>query len=135
MKLWRKPPSNLGRTGRRARVGPIRRLTVLYDPHCMVCLRAKRWLAGEPAYVQLEFLAAGSTAALRRYPTLTAADTTSQLTVVADDRGVYRGDRAFVMCLWALRSTREWALRLARVGSSALARRAFLWFSGRRPRS
>ncbi|MBK7643357.1 MAG: DUF393 domain-containing protein [Planctomycetes bacterium] len=45
----------------------VGRLTVLYDAQCGLCRRARRWLEAQPAYVPLEFVAAGSPAA-RAFP-------------------------------------------------------------------
>ena len=89
----------------------MRRLTVLYDARCALCRRACEWLEGEPKFVPLEFVVAGSTAALERFPRLSRESTLERLTVVADERCVYRGHSAWLMCLWALEGYREWALR------------------------
>ena len=88
----------------------MRQLIVLFDSSCELCQRARRWLASEPAYVPLEFVAAQSAEARERFPTLDHSRTLEQLTVIADDRQVYRGERAWVMCLWALKRYRSNAL-------------------------
>ena len=112
----------------------MRKLTVLFDPGCGLCRSARRWLGRQPAFVTLEFLAAGSVEARRRYPELSVVETRNRLTAVGDDRDVYTGDRAFVTCLWALRGYRGWALRLAAAGEQALARQLFESLSKRRHR-
>lgn len=61
----------------------------------------------------LEFVAAGSAEARRRFPTLDHADTLRRITVVADDGAVYREAKAWTMCLWALRDHRGMATFLA----------------------
>jgi predicted DCC family thiol-disulfide oxidoreductase YuxK len=99
----------------------IRRLTVLYDAQCGLCQRARGWLESRPAYVQLEFLPAGSPGARERYPRLDAAATLAVLHVVSDDGRVWSGARAWVMCLWALRETRSLSLRLSGPLSIAVA--------------
>ena len=101
----------------------LRCLTVLYDAQCGLCQRARAWLAAQPAYVQLEFLPAGSPAARERYPRLDVAATLAALHVVSDDGRVWSGARAWVMCLWALRETRALALRLSTPARMALAQR------------
>lgn len=88
----------------------VRRLTVLYDEHCGLCREAKAWLARQPKHVPLDFVPAGSAEARRRYPALNVGDTLRRLTVVGDDRAVYRGTSAWLMVLWALREWRERAL-------------------------
>ncbi len=84
--------------------------------------------------VPLEFLAAGSDEVRRRYPGLDPDQTLRELTVVGDNRAVYRGGRAWVMCLWALRDYRIWAGRLAAPHMLPVAERAFRELSRRRLR-
>lgn len=91
----------------------MRQLTILYDSNCGLCQRARLWLRQEPAFVPLEFLAAQSAAAVRRFPKLDHEATLGDLTVIGDGRLVYRGARAWIMCLWALRRHRELAMRLS----------------------
>jgi predicted DCC family thiol-disulfide oxidoreductase YuxK len=101
----------------------MKTLTVLYDFHCALCQRARRWLEAQPKFVALEFIPAGSDHARHRFPTL--PNTVEELVVVADDGGVYKGDRGWIMCLYALEEYREWALRLATPRLLPLARAAF----------
>jgi len=110
----------------------LRCLTVLYDAQCGLCQRARAWLAAQPAYVQLEFLPAGSPAARERYPRLDVAATLGELHVVADDGRVWSGARAWVMCLWALRETRSLSLRLAGPRRMAVAQSIVARLSERR---
>ncbi|HTJ34079.1 MAG TPA: DUF393 domain-containing protein [Dactylosporangium sp.] len=100
----------------------ITRLTVLYDASCGLCRTARSWLAGRSQLVPLEFLAAGSDEARRRYPALEVEQTLADITVVADDGGVYTGDAAWLMCLWALDGYRGLAARLAQPHLRPLAR-------------
>ena len=60
------------------------------------------------------------------------ANVEKELLVIDDQGGVYRGDAAFLMCLWALRKYRGWALRLATPALHPVARRAFKWISTHR---
>ena len=101
----------------------MRRLTVLYDASCNLCRSACRWLRLQPKFVALEFVPAASAEAVRRYPELDPADCLREITVIADDGGVYRGARAWVMCLWALRGYRGFALTLSRPALYPRARR------------
>ena len=110
----------------------MKSLTVLYDFNCGLCQRARRWLAAEPKFLALEFIPAGSDHARYRFPTLSGK--VEELVVVADDGGVYRGDRAWIMCLYALTEYREWALRLATPRLLPLARSAFQLISENRIR-
>lgn len=100
----------------------ITRLTVLYDANCGLCRTARSWLRGRTQLVPLDFVAAGSEEARRRYPALDVAQTLTDITVVADDGGVYTGDSAWIVCLWALDGYRGLAARLARPGLRGVAR-------------
>lgn len=114
----------------------MKTLTVLYDFNCGLCQRARRWLEAEPKFLALEFIPAGSDHARYRFPSLSLSlpDKVEELVVVADDGGVYRGDRAWIMCLYALTEYREWALRLATPRLLPLARSAFQLISEHRIR-
>lgn len=102
----------------------MKRLTILYDERCALCRRARDWLARQRAFVRLELVPAGGAEARRRYPSLSSEEMLEQLTVVADEHAVYRGHKAWLLCLWALEDYRAWSLRLAGGGTGHLARRA-----------
>jgi predicted DCC family thiol-disulfide oxidoreductase YuxK len=107
-------------------------LTVLFDARCSLCLRARVWLEGEPQLVPLRFVAAGSAEAHARFPTLDHEATLEALTVVSDSGEVFHGERAWLICLWALRSYREWSQRLATPALLPTVRRFVLWVSANR---
>lgn len=77
-------------------------LTVLYDRRCPLCRRLKGWLGGQATLVPIEFLASGSDEARARYPRLDHERTMTVLTVVAGNGAVYEGERAWLVCAWAL---------------------------------
>jgi predicted DCC family thiol-disulfide oxidoreductase YuxK len=81
--------------------GPMA-VTVLYDERCPLCRRLKSWLGGQRTLVRVEFLAADSAAAHRRYPDLDHVRTTTVLTAIAADGAVYEGERAWMVCAWTL---------------------------------
>jgi hypothetical protein len=54
--------------------------------------------------------------------------------VISDQGAVYRNDRAWIMCLFALEAYREWANRLAHPLLRPLARQAFTLLSKERSR-
>ncbi len=112
----------------------IRRLCVIYDARCGLCRRARRWLEAQDSIVDLGFVAAGSATARRSFPSLASSDRPEELIVVADDGGVYRGERAWILCLWALEDYREWAERLASPALLPLARQGFALVSRQRGR-
>lgn len=91
----------------------LERVTVLYDERCNLCRAARGWLERQPQLVALEFLAAGSEQARRRYPFLDPDLTLEDLTVVGDGGEVWVGAKAWVVCLWALEGKRGLAQRLS----------------------
>ena len=120
--------------GRRSGPGNgVAGLTVLYDSQCPVCRRARQWVSGQATHLPIGFVAAGSDDARRLFPTLDHGATLRDITVVDDRGGVYRGERAWIMVLWAVVSTRGFALDVARgrkgrlfrgvVGAAETARR------------
>jgi len=54
--------------------------------------------------------------------------------VITDDGSVYRGDSAYIVCLYALDNFRALAVRLARPGFRGMARRLFSMVSTNRVR-
>lgn len=111
----------------------LQKLTILYDSSCGLCLQLKMWMMAQPAYCDVEFMAASSPVAQSRYGTL--ANTSPLELVAIDDRGaVYRNDRAWLMCLWVLREHRALAVRLSSPALQPLARRAWSLLSNNRKR-
>lgn len=106
--------------------GPVRRLTVLYDPGCGLCARAAGWLAKQRQLVPLDLVPVGSPEARRRFPALDHAATMGEITVVGDGGQVYRGDSAWVVCLWALSGHREFSHTLGTPAGRRLAKAAVL---------
>ena len=102
----------------------MKRLTILYDATCGFCIGCRHWMEEQPKLLELDFVAAHSAEAARRFPELESAKE-EELVVVSDEGGIYRGARAFIMCLYALEEYREWSLRLSRPGLLPLAGRAF----------
>jgi predicted DCC family thiol-disulfide oxidoreductase YuxK len=112
----------------------MRRLYVLYDARCGLCSWAHRWMRRQPAFLELVFVPAGSERAERLFPGLARPGVPEELIVVADDGGVYRDGRAWIMCLYALQEYREWSIRLSRPMLLPLARQAFALLSRNRAR-
>jgi len=108
------------------------RLTVLYDASCGLCRRARWWLQRQPQLVPLEFIAAASTAAQERFPGLDPKETMKLLHVVDENGRLYRGEKAWLMCLWALDGYRGWSLRIAETPAIDRAQRFVRWVSSRR---
>lgn len=110
----------------------MRALTVLFDQDCALCRRARTWLGRQATLVPMELIPAGSPAARRLYPALDHAATLRELTVIGDQGEVYRGAKAWLMCLWALRDYRELALRWSDPERIEYARRFVAWVSRHR---
>jgi predicted DCC family thiol-disulfide oxidoreductase YuxK len=107
-------------------------LTVLYDIRCELCRHVRAWLEAQPAYVQLTFVPAGSEEARWRFPQLDHAATLTELTVIGDGGEGYSGAPGWLICLWALRDYRAWALTLASPALMPTAQRFITWISQNR---
>ncbi|MGW0664028.1 thiol-disulfide oxidoreductase DCC family protein [Streptodolium elevatio] len=105
-------------------VPPIRRITVLYDARCPLCIAVSTWLARRPKLVAVDLVAAGSARARNRYPDLDHERTLHEVTVIGDAGQVYSGANAWVVCLWALRGYRTLATRLSTPTGLPLAKAA-----------
>ncbi|MCB5169970.1 DUF393 domain-containing protein [Streptomyces bambusae] len=104
----------------------VRRLTVLYDAHCPLCVHIRQWLLGQRWLVPLALVPAGSFEARRRFPQLDHEATLREITVIGDRGQVYTGTDAFIVCLWALAEHRPKANWLATPAGRPFARAAML---------
>ncbi|MFH9606427.1 thiol-disulfide oxidoreductase DCC family protein [Streptomyces sp. NPDC017448] len=86
---------------------PVRRLTVLYDERCPLCLHLGGWLQRQRQLVPIDLVPAGSAEAVRRFPALDHAATLREITAVGDLGQVYREAAAWIVCLWALAAYRS----------------------------
>ena len=102
----------------------MKTLYVLFDAQCGLCRQCQRWLARQPAYVELRFLPLDAEEVRCRFPGIEAFQPREQLVVVSDEGAVYQGSHAWLLCLWALREYREWSQRLASPALLPWARRA-----------
>lgn len=102
----------------------IQRLTVLYDADCGFCCRCASWMQAQPAHVWIYVIPQGSDEVKERFPALRQLPK-AELTVIDDQGGVYYGDSAWILCLWALREWRPWSYRMASPGLRPLARESF----------
>jgi predicted DCC family thiol-disulfide oxidoreductase YuxK len=108
----------------------MKRLTVLYDAACPLCVRCRAWMEQQVSFVELEFLASASAAAVERYGEVPWLG--SELVVVSDHGEVWVGPAAFIVALWALEDYREWSYRLSGDSFSKMAERFFYALSHRR---
>ncbi len=88
-------------------------LTVFYDGKCGLCHPCRQWLSKQPKYLELRFLAYQSPEAKAILADLPVEDPSKRIVVLSDEGGVYTGDDAWIMCLYALIEYRHWAMRLA----------------------
>src|SRR4051794_33366661 len=110
----------------------MHRLTVLYDAKCSFCRRCCWWLGSRRAFLELQFVPAGSPESHQRFPTLRQAIPPEELIAVDDEGGVYRGAEAWIICLYALEEYRDWSARLASPALRPFARAAFELVSRKR---
>ncbi len=109
-------------------------LSVLYDDHCGICTRIRRWLETQSSFVPLRMVALHSPDLVARFPGIESFDPGEKLVVVADNGLVWRGDSAWITLLWALRDGRELALKLSSPALRPLARRMVTLVSNHRLR-
>lgn len=81
---------------------PVKRLTILYDAQCSLCVHLRNWLLRQRQLVPLDLVPAASNEARRRFPHLDHARTLREITVIGDKGQIYAGAAAWVVCLWAL---------------------------------
>ncbi|GLF97696.1 thiol-disulfide oxidoreductase DCC family protein [Streptomyces yaizuensis] len=114
---------------------PVRQLTVLYDAQCSLCVHVRHWLQRQPQLVPLRLVPAGSDEAHRVYPEIDHGDTLREITVIGDRGQVYRGEAAWIMCLWALAEYRAKAKWLATPAGKPFVRVTLLAAAKYRERS
>jgi predicted DCC family thiol-disulfide oxidoreductase YuxK len=110
----------------------MKRCYVFYDGECALCRRCREWLASQPSYVELVFHPFQSAEARRLCPELPRFQPTEQLIVLSDEGGVYAGESAWLMCLYALRDYRGWARKLSAPALRPLAHRICILVSHHR---
>jgi predicted DCC family thiol-disulfide oxidoreductase YuxK len=101
---------------------PVRRLTLLYDAQCPLCVHLRHWLMRRPQLVPVDPVPAASQEARRRFPGLDHDATLREITVIGDAGQVYRGTAAWIVCLWALSEYRAKAHWLATPAGAPFAR-------------
>lgn len=107
-------------------------LYVFYDATCGLCTRLRSWCERQPAFVELRFVAAGSAEAHRLLPAELANATREDLTVLSSEGGVYQGEAAWLITLWALRGYRQLSMRLSDPRLAPKIREAFQILSSNR---
>ena len=103
----------------------MKKLYVIYDSSCGFCTRCRRWMRKQKQYLPVVFLPRGAADTRRLLPGVDEFTREDELTVVASDGQIWQGPDAFILCLWALRGYRHWAVRLSNPVLKPLARAAF----------
>lgn len=112
----------------------MKKLTVFHDGRCGLCQRCRRWLEEQDKVIEMEFLALQSPVVDQRFPGIRRLGLERSLTVV-DDRGrVHRGDRAWAVCLFAVRKYRPLARAFSNPLLRPVVRGAYGLVSGQRHR-
>ncbi|MER6994504.1 DCC1-like thiol-disulfide oxidoreductase family protein [Streptomyces sp. NPDC000410] len=105
---------------------PVKRLTVLYDAQCSLCVHVRHWLLRQRQLVPLDLVPAASQEARRRFPDLDHESTLAEITVIGDQGQIYRSTAAWIVCLWALADHRPKAHWLSTPAGAPLARMTVL---------
>ncbi len=98
-------------------------LTVYVDAECGLCRRVWAWLDKQPQYVPI-YCRPAQAESSKSCP-INPDTVLNEVTVIASDGAVYRGTKAWIICLWALVNYRAWSLRLADPSMLPWARRLF----------
>jgi len=106
------------------------KLFVLYDPDCGLCEAVRGWMRDQRSSLQIDVIPRESPRALTLFPDIHPEP--DELVVVDDEGSVYRGDSAFIICLYALDAYRAWAYRLSSPILRPFARRVFEMLSKNR---
>jgi predicted DCC family thiol-disulfide oxidoreductase YuxK len=100
---------------------------VLYDPNCRLCAFVAGWLRSQRQLVPVRLVPVGSERARQWFPALDHDGATRrEITVVGDAGQVYKGDSAWIVCLWALADHRALSHTLTTPAGRRLARAAVL---------
>jgi predicted DCC family thiol-disulfide oxidoreductase YuxK len=91
----------------------MRAISVFYDARCGLCDGVRRRFAREPVFVPLHFVPYDSALARTLFPGITDWQPDREILALTDEGDLYRGDGAWILCLWATVRYREWSLRLA----------------------
>ncbi len=103
----------------------MKTLYVLFDSDCGFCIRCIRWLSKQPKFIPMKYFPRAAAIVNEKFPNIIDPQKLDEMIVIADDGAVYRGTSAYIICLYALRNYREWALRLTSPILKPLARIAF----------
>jgi len=109
---------------------PPRRLTVLYDDNCELCIRCSRWMSQQSTHVEMRFLPSSDPEVYALYGDLPWYRI--ELMVITDAGVAWVGSNAFIMCLWATVRYHRTSYRLSGRSLAPLAERFFHTVSSNR---
>lgn len=92
----------------------MKAITLFYDARCGLCTSVKTWLEREPKFVALHFVPYDSRHAQLLFPKIADCAPEREILALSDEGGLYRGEGAWILCLWATVQYRGWSIRLAR---------------------
>ncbi len=101
----------------------MKQLFVFYDQNCGLCSKVKAWVALQPQFIPMTFVAYQNPRALQLCPTLPELDPSREIVILADTGAVYTGGAAWIICLYALHKYRNWSKRMANPALLPLAKR------------
>jgi len=113
---------------------PKRKLTIFYDDLCPICVTACDWMKRRNSYVELEFLKQSEAQTKQRFGDFLIRDGVQQFIVIADDKDVYRGNAARMVCFSALKGFRLLAYLLGNPLSFRISDFLLEWFARNRYR-
>ena len=119
-------------SGAAGEIPTMKKIYVFYDGECGLCRRVREWLASQPAYIELVFLPFQSEIARHLCPELARFHPSEQLIALADNGAIYSGEKAWLICLYALRDYRRWARKFATPALRPLAQRLCMLVSHNR---
>jgi predicted DCC family thiol-disulfide oxidoreductase YuxK len=111
---------------------PMKRLYVFYDFDCPICRRCRDWLARQTAYLPLEFWPYQWLEHRPEFRFVMDLQPEQQLVVVTDTGDVHQGAAAWMLCLYALKAYRVWAIRLSTPMLKPMAQRVVTLLSANR---
>jgi predicted DCC family thiol-disulfide oxidoreductase YuxK len=110
----------------------MKTLYVLFDQDCGLCCRLSEWLGRQPAHVAIQAYPLQAPDLGMRFPGIERLRPEEDLVAVSDEGDVWRGSRAWIVCLWALKEFRPWAKRFESPAWAPLAKRMFVLVSKNR---
>lgn len=88
-------------------------LYVIYDAKCPLCRSFADRMQREPCYVPIVPVPSDAPDLSIRFPGLILPAEPTEVVAIADTGDIYRGDAAWLICLWAMRRYRAASFTLA----------------------